>query len=352
MAEQLKQSELPFCYRRAVECSIALAIEDVHVTCGDCPLAGTYCGRAAMTAPLEHSGTVYGVLTVSLTPKTLAHAEEQCLFQAAVEDLGFALHDIELTEQRQRAEEEARRHHDELARVSRLSTMGEMATGVAHELNQPLTAIALTADGCRRLLRAGVQNTDEVFDALTDVAAQAERAGKIIRSLRNFVRKREPHKTTTRVNDIVQEVAGLVEAEAKWAEVALQLELTDGLPPVLADVIQFEQVILNLARNGIEAMSHVEPDQRRLTIRTSLAGSGDLEIAVQDRGYGLAGKDVDRVFDPFVTDKREGMGMGLSISRSIVEAHGGRIAAASNPDGGATFRVILPAASGGDSNGK
>jgi len=241
-----------------------------------------------------------------------------------------------------RAEEEAKRRQEELAHVSRLGTMGEMATGLAHELNQPLSAILYYARGCARRLRAGGCDFDEVLGVIEKMAVQAERAGAVLGPLRAFVRKRRPRLAPVDINLLVREAVDFVEHEARENHVRVDLQLSAPLRPVLADMIQVEQVILNLVRNGIEAMQGTEPGKRRLALQTSNAGSDAVTCAVRDTGCGFPEKTAKQLFDAFYTTKPDGMGMGLPISRSIIESHGGRLWAAPSSSGGATFRFTLP----------
>jgi len=248
---------------------------------------------------------------------------------------------------RKRAEEEAQRHLAELAHVARLGTMGEMASALSHELSQPLEAIAAYTQGCVRRLRSAQCDPHETVDAMEQVNKQAQRAGQIIRRLRSFVRRSEPHRSTVDINELVREAVALDETDFRQADTFLRFELTQDLPLLQADPIEIEQVVLNLLRNGIEAMSTIEPSRRRLTLRTSWLGDEQIEVAVADTGDGLPPTLQDRVFEPFVTTKPGGMGMGLSISRSIVELHGGRLWATPNPEGGTTFHFWLPIAGPG-----
>ena len=248
---------------------------------------------------------------------------------------------------RVRAEEEARRHQAELTHVARLGTMGEMATGLAHELNQPLSAIVNYIQACLERIRAGVADYDDLLEDMERAAAQAERAGEIIEHMRNFVRKRTSKRTTADVNDLMREAAALVRPEARQSGVEVRLELASSLPPVIAESIQIEQVIVNLIRNGLEAMADSEDGAQHLTISTSRSRNGLVECAVQDAGLGLSEETVERMFDPFFTTKAGGMGMGLSISRSIIEGHGGRLWTEPNPGCGARFVFTLPIAEGG-----
>lgn len=245
--------------------------------------------------------------------------------------------------ERKAAEERARRHQIELARVARLSTMGEMATALAHELNQPLSAIAAFARGCTRRLRAGTATLDELREPLDAIGEQAERAGDVIRHVREFVRRRELVLAAADVNQIARSVAHFAEIDARQHDAVVRLDLAPRLPPAQADSIMVEQVIGNLVRNAIDAMTEARSPQREITLRTAQR-DGAVEVEVADTGPGIAADLADQVFEPFFTTKHDGVGMGLSISRSIVEAHGGRIAVDGAAGGGATFRFSLPLA--------
>jgi PAS domain S-box-containing protein len=246
----------------------------------------------------------------------------------------------DITEHKQ-AEEQARRHHTELARVARLSTMGEMATGIAHELNQPLSAIANFSRGCIRRLRAGGMSPGELILPLEEVCEQAERAGDILRHVRDFVRKREPLLKSLDVNQIVRAVVKFTEHEARHHRALVRLHLEPQLPKVMADAIMVEQVIVNLVRNAMEAMNEANSARREIAISTRPFGADAVEVEITDTGPGIDGTLIDQVFDQFFTTKPEGVGMGLAISRSIIESHGGRVRAESGRDGGATLRFTL-----------
>lgn len=241
------------------------------------------------------------------------------------------------------SEEQSRRHQTELARVARLSTMGEMATGIAHELNQPLSAIGNFARGCIRRLRSDDITPGELIEPLEEVCEQAERAGEILRHVRDFVRKSELKMEPLDVNQIVRTVVKFTELEARQQGAIVRLDLDPVLPRVRADAIMIEQVIGNLVRNAAEAMAEACSRRREVIIRTRLIGGNAVEVEVGDTGPGIDAAVIDQVFDQFFTTKPEGVGMGLSISRSIVESHGGDVRAESGRDGGATFRFTLPA---------
>ena len=239
------------------------------------------------------------------------------------------------------AEEDSRRHQSELIHVSRLSTMGEMATGIAHELNQPLSAIVNYARGCSRRMQADdFQNSDIQF-ALEQVTIQAERAGQIIRRMRRMIEKREPVRDVSDINEIVHEALSLSGHQAREATVEILLRLTAVPLHVSVDVVQIEQVILNLIRNALDVLQAVNEGERRITISTSCENHV-VEVAVADTGVGIPESEVGEIFHPFHTTKPHGLGMGLPISQTIVDVHGGRLWATGNEDGGATFHFTLP----------
>ncbi|MDX2503653.1 MAG: ATP-binding protein [Gammaproteobacteria bacterium] len=242
--------------------------------------------------------------------------------------------------ERHHAQELALTHQAELAHVARLSTMGEMASGLAHELNQPLSAIHTYVQGCIRRIQMGNNEPEEIVNALQLTAQQADRAAGIIRRLRSFVRKGETHKTYTEINHIVDEVTSFLESQLKNKNVRLILELEDDLPPVLADIIQIEQVLINLLKNGIEAMSGIE--EPTIKVSTRRFTNDLIKLCVIDSGHGISEDKLKRIFNPFFTTKTSGMGMGLSISSSIIEAHDGKLYAENNTKQGARFCFTLP----------
>jgi PAS domain S-box-containing protein len=240
-----------------------------------------------------------------------------------------------------RAEQAARQHQADLAHVLRLSTMGEMASGLAHEINQPLGAIANYAQGCVRRLRAGAVDAGDLLPIIEEIGGEALRAGEIIRRLRDLVRKDTNRHLPADVNHLVRESARLIEPEARSRGVTLRLDLAPTLPAVSCNDIQIEQVLLNLLLNGVDAVEAGDNGHRTLAVHTALAGD-TVQVAVSDSGVGLPEPPAD-VFAPFYSTKASGLGMGLSISRSIIEAHGGRLWGVRNPERGSTFRFTLPA---------
>ncbi len=244
------------------------------------------------------------------------------------------------TTERKHAEAEAERSRQELAHFLRVSTMGIMATSLAHELNQPLAAIMANAQAARLMLGTSRPNLDELREILTDVVEEDKRAGEVIGRLRELLKKGEPERVPLNLNALVREVARLVNSDALIRRIGVRLELDPGTPIVRADRVQVQQVILNLVLNALEAMAEGPADNRMVLVRTE-KGPREVRLSVDDGGNGL-GDGGDRVFEPFYTTKPAGMGMGLSIARSIILAHGGTIWATNNPVRGATFSFTLP----------
>jgi signal transduction histidine kinase len=245
---------------------------------------------------------------------------------------------------RKQAEETARQQLEKLQMTARLITVGEMASTLAHEINQPLAAIANYNMGSVRRLRSGKWDADELLEAMEKSGEQAERAGRIIQRVREFVRKREPVLAACHINDVITGVARMVEIEAEKSAIQVLLDLVPALPRVRADRVMIEQVILNLVKNAIEAMRDTPTDRRVLTIRTLTGTLGAVGIDVADNGRGLPAQLEENLFTPFFSTKPDGMGMGLNICRSIVELHDGRLWAECNSTGGSTFHLTLPPA--------
>ncbi len=249
--------------------------------------------------------------------------------------------------ERRRAEDTARERQKEMDHVARLSILGEMASSLAHELNQPLGAIANYARGCTRRLEQGTGNPAEMAEITRAIAGQADRAGQMIANMRQFVRKQSTEQEPTDVNSAIRAAVSLSHAQAQTRQVPIVLDLGSDLPPVLADRVQIEQVVLNLIKNGLDAMQERPGGPATdgiITVRSCLKDGGRIEISVADRGHGIPDEVKERLFDPFFTTKLEGMGLGLSISRTIIERHGGHLWAADNPGGGAVMSFTLPLA--------
>jgi two-component system sensor kinase FixL len=243
------------------------------------------------------------------------------------------------------AENEARQHREHLAHVDRLNMLGEMATGIAHEINQPLTAISLFAQAGRRMLNA--DNPDRLPELFEKLSTQALRAGAVIERMQTMARQRESAKEVVDCNALVEEAAKLAEAEARIRDMTIEVVTEIELPSVVVDTVQIQQVALNLLRNGMEAMRSVDCCHGdTITLRTRLRDDGDIEVAVVDSGCGVSETAERKIFTPFSTTKETGMGMGLTISRSIITSHGGQLDFHNNDSNGATFFFTLPVAAG------
>lgn len=243
----------------------------------------------------------------------------------------------------QQATREADRLRDRLAHAARLGMLGEMVSGIAHEVNQPLAAIRNYASACRRMLESGQTTPQELAGILDKIGRQAERAGQVIRGLRSMVRQREAERALLDLNPLIEEVAQLVETDLRGSAQRLVLELAPGLPRILGDGVQIQQVAMNLIRNAAEAMREAGRGEV-VRVRTLLGADGMLWMQVRDEGPGVAAELEARLFDPFLTTKAQGMGLGLSICKSIVQAHGGDLTYRRAAQGGAEFRVSLPPA--------
>jgi two-component system sensor kinase FixL len=260
----------------------------------------------------------------------------------AVRHVG-TLHDIT---DRRRAQDRMRETQERLTHVARLSTMGEMTNGLAHELNQPLTAIAMYAQAAERLMTQAHPGEEDVISALHQIATQALRAGEIIRRLRAMVKNRETREEVVDLNELLRGLVILAEADARLHSVHLRLDLAATPLRVMADPIQLQQVLLNLVRNAIEAVQDLETPRRTVSLRTAAMPAGDAEVSVSDLGPGVDAGIRDRLFDAFFTTKPEGTGLGLAISRSIIENHGGRLAQRPAEPVGSCFYFTLPALKG------
>jgi PAS domain S-box-containing protein len=243
---------------------------------------------------------------------------------------------------RRRAEEESQALREQLRRVARVTAMGEMVASIAHEVNQPLCAIVSNAQALQRMVASGGFDPAEVREALEDVTRDGRRAGDVITRIRNFLRKAPAERAPVDVNDLVREVAALTRHEMARRGVAVKLDLAADLPAVLGDRVQLQQVLLNLLTNGADALERTPKEQRQLVVRSAGGAAGEVTVAVQDTGCGLAAADLARAFDAFFTTKPGSLGMGLSICKSIVEAHSGRIGAGPNDGPGTTFQFTLP----------
>ncbi|MFD1556667.1 ATP-binding protein [Paraburkholderia silviterrae] len=231
----------------------------------------------------------------------------------------------------------------ELARVTRVTTLGELSASIAHEVSQPLAAIVTNGDACLRWLGHPNPELAEVQTCITRMIGEGRRASEIVRHIRTLAKKDAPHKTRLDLNDVINDVVCLTQREVLSHKVSLCLRLASGLPPLQGDRVQLQQVIINLMMNGIQSMDCIDGRLRNLLIESRMGEEANVVVAIQDSGSGIDPENADRLFDAFFTTKPNGLGMGLSICQSIVEAHGGRMCASSKPGHGATFQLSLPA---------
>lgn len=293
-----------------------------------------------------HSGAqdylIKGQIDGNLLARSLRYAIER---KNAELEVQRARDELELRVEQRTAElremqEASRLQQEELAHVSRLNTLGEMASGIAHELNQPLMAVTGFSDVCLQLLDSNESDRGQLRELLTDIASEAHRAAEIIKRLRKLVTKRPTQKLRCDLNEIVQETVTLLD---KQTRVSIELNLSDNLPKVNADRVQIQQVLLNLTTNGLQAMTSNNGEPKQLTICTG-TDNDTVFVEVSDTGAGLSAEDFERLFQPFFTRKPNGLGLGLSISQSIIEAHSGELTARRNKGRGMTFLFTLPIA--------
>jgi PAS domain S-box-containing protein len=247
----------------------------------------------------------------------------------------------DITELRQ-AKQEAQKRREEMAHLGRVATMGELSASLAHEINQPLTAILSNAQAALRFISSDSPDLAEIRDILGDIVADDRRAGEVIYRLRSLFRKGKIERVKVDINDLVQEVVSLINTEAMIRNISLETALDEGLPPVLGDRIHLQQVIINFILNASEAMKDIDDAPREIIISTSRTDKQMVKVGIRDFGIGIIEDNLNQIIEPFYTTKPEGMGMGLSINRSIIDAHDGRFWADNNPDRGATFYFTLP----------
>jgi C4-dicarboxylate-specific signal transduction histidine kinase len=245
-------------------------------------------------------------------------------------------------EEQKRTEEALQVTRNELARVGRITTIGELTASIAHEVNQPLAAVVANADACVAWLSRENPNLAEARAAAERATQGATRASEVIVRIRSLINKATPEKTQVQINDVIQQTVALAEGQAQKNNVIIELKLAPDLPVILSDAIQLQQVIVNLIMNGIEAMSAITERPRRMLIGSEVQSGNQLRVSVQDSGGGVSPELMSRLFEPFFTTRSKGIGMGLPISRSIIEAHGGKLWAESSGSTGSTFQFTLP----------
>ncbi|HKB66737.1 MAG TPA: ATP-binding protein [Pyrinomonadaceae bacterium] len=296
-----------------------------------------------LSLPLMHDGAAFGALTLYARESNAFNERTSEQYAELANNLAYGVMALRTREERQHAEDALHEAQAELAHVTRVMAMGELTASIAHEINQPLAAVIANANACFRWLANSTPNLDEARDAISRIVRDGNRASDVIGRIRALVKKGSPEKTLLDINESVQEVVSLIQGEIQKKSVILRLELTAGLPRVLSDRVGLQQVILNLVMNGIEAMNSVTDRPRSMVIRSCQHEPDQVLVAVQDSGIGIDPQNIAKVFDTFYTTKPQGMGMGLAISRSIIEAHGGRLWAVANEGPGATFQFTLAA---------
>jgi two-component system sensor histidine kinase DctS len=266
---------------------------------------------------------------------------EAPLIDALGQHAGWMGSVLDITEQK-RTREQARQQEERLQQSSRLITMGEMASTLAHELNQPLAAIASYTSGCmNRLQDERPIDRGELLDIHERITRQARRAGEIIRRVHDFVRRSEPKREPLDLNAVIRDAVGLIEADARKRQMHLRVELADPMPQVEADAVMIEQIVVNLVRNAMDAMRELPASTRVVEVCSAHEGRF-ATVSISDRGAGIPAEIAARLFEPFFTTKPEGMGMGLNICRSIAELHHGRLGFEVRPGGGTIFTLSLP----------
>lgn len=308
------------------------------------PLLKHWGCRPLQTLPVFWSSRVEAVLEAGSASEIEVATDDGIfsLLMAPVAELDYVnVYARDITSERV-AEEELKRRQNELVHVTRLSNMGEMATGIAHELNQPLSAIVNFANGCARRLRMDIGGKEELLHALGQISAQAGRAGEIIKRLRGMVTRRQPVRELVDLNVLAREVCSFISHDLKRQELVIERRLSKRELWVRVDSVQIEQVLLNLLRNALDVLADLPVADRRLLIESGVQPDGMVYVAVQDNGAGISGSAMEHLFDPFYSTKESGMGMGLAISQTIVTNHHGKIRADSWPGKGSTFTIELP----------
>ena len=297
--------------------------------------------RSNISLPLMSDGNAFGALTLYAEELDAFNERAVELFTELADNLAYGVMALRTRDERSRAEHALREAQGELTHVARVMIMGELTASIAHEVNQPLAAVVANANAGLRWLANSTPNLAEAREAISRIVRDGKRASDVIGRIRALVKKGDTEKALLDINEVIQEVVSLTHSETQKSGVALKLSLASGLPRLLGDRIQLQQVVLNLVMNAIEAMNTVTDRPRELLIDSHEYESDHVLVAVRDSGIGIDSQNLAKIFDTFYTTKAQGMGMGLAISRSIVENHGGRLWAVPNDGPGATFQFTL-----------
>jgi len=350
VVKRLKRGQLLACMQRALKQSEPVVTEDPVSTCTDCPLSANYAGRSAAIVQLEYEGKVYGLLSVSVSRGTATDVEELGLFREVATDIAFAVHNIELEEQRKQAEEqlkeyserlevmveertkELREAQEQVVRREKLAVLGQLAGGVGHDLRNPLGAIKNAAYFLNMVLEEPDPEVKETLEILEKEVGTSE---AIISSLLDFARAKPPTKRKISVNEMLQEVLART---AVPNNIEVLQEINETLPEILADPHQLGQVFENIILNGIQAMTK----GGQLTVKCEALAPGRVSVSITDTGAGIPEEQLGKLFEPLYTTKARGIGLGLAVVKTLVEGHGGTIEVESEMEKGSTFTVKLP----------
>lgn len=305
---------------------------DAHAERAFCERIGL---RSLIMIPLSIGGSVIGAITIESSGSSRTWIDQ------VIQRLRLLGEIIANALERQRAEDRATLHREQLSHMSRVTTLGELVAAISHELKQPLHSIVNNARAASNLLKATPPDLDDATAAMDDVVADGKRAATIIDRLRRLVRRETEHREPVDVSRLIEETLELVTHHAAMHDLTLASDLCSDLPAVFADPVQLQQVLMNLFSNASKAVREQPPGRREIVVSVGRQGE-DIFVRVADRGRGLPSNAGEDIFKPFVTSGNEGLGMGLAISRTIIEAHGGRIRAEPNPGGGAVFQFTLP----------